>query len=345
MEKSLEKDKLVSVIIPAYNSEKYLTPALDSIRNQTYQRLEIIVIYDKSTDATEQILDAAAAEDSRIVIIKNDKKAGIAYALNLGLAAANGEYIARMDSDDISMPDRISKQVAFLESHPDIIMCGGAIQKIVNDKLEKKPFIYPTDSANIRAGMIFKNEFAHPTVMFNAKLLKASGMTYDVTCPGEDYNLWIRLSKDYKMANLPDVVLNFRCFPESTSNKDIAIAEREITRYQNQLLEIYGIEPGLKHPVFYGAHSMDELAQLESYINQFMRMQSKNCSFKQFRGYCEGMYHNTENFAKVKINSHRRFFMAFGDLYKEMGWSGRGADAITSFVKNLPRRIYHLIKR
>lgn len=345
MEKYLEKDKLVSVIIPVYNSEKYLTPALDSIRNQTYRNIEIIIIYDKSTDKTEEMLESAAAEDNRICIIKNEKKAGIAFALNLGLDAAKGDYIARMDADDISLPDRFEKQVAFLESHPDVIVCGGAIRKIVNDKLENKAFVYPTDTDNIRAGMLFKNEFAHPAVMFNAKLLKESGMRYDVTCPGEDYNLWIRLSKDYKMANLSDVILHFRSFAESTSNRDIAIAEREITRYQNQLLEIYGIEPSLEHPVYYGAKSKEELERLENLINKFMAYQSKNCSFAQFRGYCEGMYHNTENATGMCINSHSRFFRVFGQLYKDMGWTGRGKDFIFSNAKSLIRRSYRLIRR
>ena len=109
----------ISVLMSVYNADKYLTEAMDSILAQTYPDFEMIVVNDKSTDKSGDILKAFAQKDPRIVILENAQNLGLTRSLNRGLAIAKGEYVARMDADDISAPDRFQKQVAFLDMHPD----------------------------------------------------------------------------------------------------------------------------------------------------------------------------------------------------------------------------------
>ena len=129
---------LVSVIMSVYNGEKYLVQAIDSILNQTYQNFEFIIIDDCSTDNSSHILQEYAKKDSRIKIIKKEKNIGIKgfiENLNLGISIAEGKYIARMDADDISLPERFQKQVTFLENNPEIFMVGAQID-FINEKNE-----------------------------------------------------------------------------------------------------------------------------------------------------------------------------------------------------------------
>ena len=112
----------ISVIMPAYNAEKYIREAIDSILAQTYTDFEFIIIDDASTDATASIVESYS--DERIRFFRNEHNMGVANTLNRGLDLAVGEYIARMDSDDISLPERFAKQVEFMDTHTDVIVCG-----------------------------------------------------------------------------------------------------------------------------------------------------------------------------------------------------------------------------
>ena len=131
-------NSLVSVIIPVYNVEKYVKEAIKSIQNQTYENLEIIVIYDGSIDDTYNIVEKLAKEDNRIKLYKNEKNLKIVKTLNRALSLANGEYISRMDGDDISAPDRIEKKVKFLEENKEFDLVGCQVE-VVN---ENDTFLY-----------------------------------------------------------------------------------------------------------------------------------------------------------------------------------------------------------
>ena len=115
---------LVSVIIPAYNANGFLSDAINSILNQTYKNLEIIIVDDGSTDETPKILKIFAKKDQRIKIIRNKRNLNIANSLNIGIKSAKGNYIARMDADDISLPHRIKNQMNYLHKHPEIVILG-----------------------------------------------------------------------------------------------------------------------------------------------------------------------------------------------------------------------------
>lgn len=184
---------LVSVVIPLYNGEKYLIEALISIIHQSYANLEIIVVNDGSKDKSRELVEDMAKNDSRIKVI-NQENTGIVGALNNGIDAAQGEYIARMDADDISFLYRIEKQVeAFLHNPKAVLVCSG-FEVVDEDSQYMYREILPTRSSEIKRTLLLYNCIAHGSVMFKKSAFLAAGK-YSADCgPTEDYELWGRLT-------------------------------------------------------------------------------------------------------------------------------------------------------
>lgn len=209
---------LVSVLIPCYNAEKYVEQALRSIMNQSYTNLEIIAADDCSTDNTLTILKTLAAEDNRIRIVNNPVNLKIVKTLNTLIDLANGKYIARMDADDISLPDRILKQVRFMEKHPDYAICGTNAYHI-NESNEITGFSYlPITNKDIQKYKIIHSPFYHPSILVKTEILKNNKYNESYLY-AEDYELWIRILSKYKAHNLRDYLLAYRVFPEQTSTR------------------------------------------------------------------------------------------------------------------------------
>ena len=225
-------DKLVSVVIPCYNAEKYLVESIDSIINQSYTNLEIICIDDCSTDNTLNLLNIIAEKDSRLVILHNSENLKISKTLNRGIEYAHGAYIARMDADDISLPTRIEKQVDFLERNPHIDICGTSCEIIDINKNVIGKLYYLLNSEEIKAMLLFESGFAHPTVMFRKRIYEVIG-GYSDSMPIEDFEYWIRIAKNNAMANLPHILLLYRWHGNNVS----------ITQYKyrcDRLLQMIG---------------------------------------------------------------------------------------------------------
>lgn len=197
----------VSILMPVYNSEKYLTDAINSILKQTFSDFEFLVFDDGSIDNSLKIISSYS--DSRIHIFKSEQNYGHIFHLNRGLEIAKGKYIARMDADDIAHPERLEYQVKFLERNSDIGVCGTWYKEFgCQNNLVK----HPIDDQEIRLKLLFKScALGHPTVMmrkliFDTYLLKYFQSEY----PAEDYWLWIRISLVSKLANIPKVLLFYR---------------------------------------------------------------------------------------------------------------------------------------
>ena len=211
---------LVSVIMSVYNGEKYLVQAIYSILNQTYQNFEFIIIEDCSTDNSLDILEEYAKKDSRIKIIKKEKNIGIKgfiENLNLGISIAKGKYIARMDQDDISLPERFQKQVIFLENNPEISMVGAQID-FINEKNEiigEK--IGALEHEEIVNKMTSQIQLFHPAIMFrNHQNIKYREKF--IYC--EDYDLYLNLiTQGKKLANINEKLLHYRILESSISRK------------------------------------------------------------------------------------------------------------------------------
>ena len=200
------ENKLVSVIIPVYNADANLYMAIDSILGQTYKNIEVIVVNDGSKDNgyTQSIID----EYGERIKAYEKVNGGIADALNYGIGFAKGDFIARMDQDDISFPDRIEKQVTFLETHKDVDICGTQFYYLKGNNLEMGPY-NPCTNGEIVVSMLFNNCLCHPSVMMRASVLLDEAR-YDKDAVAEDYEIWLRKLCKYKMANLSEKLLLYR---------------------------------------------------------------------------------------------------------------------------------------
>lgn len=197
----------ISVIMPVYNGEKYLKEAIDSVLSQTFKDFELIIINDCSTDTTIDVINSY--NDERIILINNEENLGIAKNLNKGIEISKGKYIARMDADDICYSHRLERQYNFMEKNRDIGMCGSNVELFTNDTI--RLHVCPQQHNEIKVLQIFNSAFTHPAVMINKEILDKYNLRYDEFYEGmEDYELWIRMSRVTKLANIDEVLLKYR---------------------------------------------------------------------------------------------------------------------------------------
>ena len=197
----------VTVLMSVYNGEKYLKEAIDSILNQTFEDFEFLMIDDGSTDQSLKIL--RSYKDPRLRIVQNEKNIGLIKSLNKGLKLAQGKYIARMDADDISLPERLEKQVTFMDVSPKIGVCGTWLQAF--GEIKRTVVKSPLNHEDIIARMFCDNSIWHPTVIFRKDIIDRYHLFYDENAQGcEDYKLWVEMTKVTILANLPEVLLLYR---------------------------------------------------------------------------------------------------------------------------------------
>lgn len=213
---------LVSVVMPCFNAATHLNEAVDSILRQTYQALEFIIIDDGSTDDTATIL--AAITDPRVIVLRNERNLGVVESLNRGFAAARGEFIARMDADDVALPDRLARQVARFQADPDLAVLGTGVSYIdVAGRARRPPRLPPQTNLGIQWRLLSSNCLHHPTVMFRRRDLISSLYSPEFR-DIEDWELWFRLSASMKFAALPQRLLRHRRHSASVS------AQRQTTQ-------------------------------------------------------------------------------------------------------------------
>lgn len=219
------REKLVSVVMTAYNTEDYIEEAIQSILNQTYTNYEFIIIDDGSTDGTLNIIMQYAKKDDRIIVITR-KNIGLAQSLNDGVRIARGEYIARMDSDDICAVDRFEKQVDYLNEHPDIFMLGTGYYTIYGDDLSEacikkykgseKRGKAKIDDSNIFLSVSESQKFMHPSVMLRKEFYNIAGLYEDYM--SEDIEITFRAAaKGLRIAKLEEELYGYRAREESKS--------------------------------------------------------------------------------------------------------------------------------
>ena len=198
----------ITVLLPVYNGEKYLAEAIESILNQTYKNFEFLIINDGSTDSSVKIIESY--NDPRIRLIHNEKNIRIISTLNKGIHLARGEYIARMDCDDISLSNRLEMQVAYLDKHSEVGILGGGVQIIDEKKNIISESIRPLTHFQNKWKLLFGTTLLHPTVMYRKHLIaEHGGYSHDfIHC--EDYDLWSRLCESAVINQIPDVLLLLR---------------------------------------------------------------------------------------------------------------------------------------
>jgi len=210
----------VSVVMSVFNGEKYLREAMDSILTQTFTDFEFIIINDGSTDRTREILESYV--DPRIRLY-HQQNMGLTKSLNKGLSFAKGDYLARQDGDDISYPERLSYQVNFLDSNKNIGLIG-TFASFINSKGEEfniwKP---PWEHEGIKKHLMITNCFCHGSVMFRKDCLDTVGYYREKFKYSQDYDLWIRISEQYRVANINEILYKNRRSSSTITRKRLPL--------------------------------------------------------------------------------------------------------------------------
>ena len=246
----------VSIIMPVYKTAPYLREAMDSMLSQTFTDFELIVLDDCSPDNAEEILDTY--DDPRIVRYKGEKNVGLSNVLNVGMEMAKGKYIARMDSDDVSLPNRLQVQVDYLEQHPEIDLVSVGMQLF---GAKEEVWIREKDPEKVKINALFHSPVLHASSVWRKESFKKNGLRFiQNMVPAEDYDLWTRaLLKGLKLVNLPDLLYKYRIHDAQATLQTEKSAEKCRIVQQNYLkialpsLSLKSIEsfPKKLWPVFF----------------------------------------------------------------------------------------------
>jgi glycosyltransferase involved in cell wall biosynthesis len=232
----------ITVLLPVYNGAADVEQAVLSILAQTYTDFELLIINDGSKDNTAEIL--AGLHDPRIRLVHQENM-GSAAASNRGIALARGRYIARQDHDDLSLPTRLEKQWAYMESNPDCALVGTRAEIWVGDEPSDRMHDHPTEHAHILFDLLFDNPFVHSSVMMRRDAIEAVGgySTDPVRQPPEDYELLSRLARHYRVANLSERLLIYREVAQSVSRtQSSGILENVVTIAAENLANVIGLD-------------------------------------------------------------------------------------------------------
>ncbi len=277
----------ISVVMPAYNAEKYIGKSIDSILNQTYGDFEFIIINDGSGDRTKEII--LSYSDDRIVYLENEINSGIVVTLNKGLEYATGEYIARMDADDIAVAERLEKQIEFMEKNRDVGVLGTGIC-IFGENINEHARVFTTNPEQLKAELIFNSCIAHPTVMIRSRILKNNGLRYDMKYAGaEDYNLWWKIAKVSRIATLPDILVRYRIHSSQiTKKKDEKYYKMMIKLMEERFSDIGFKSSDIEKKVFmkyclgeYETFSQKEVEELVDCLVHLLRCNKSHNYFSQ----------------------------------------------------------------
>jgi glycosyltransferase involved in cell wall biosynthesis len=208
----------VSVVIPVYNTEKYIGEAIEGILNQTYKDFELILVNDCSTDRTLEILKEYQKKDNRIKILTNEKNLKVSATTNRGIKEAKGEYIVKQDADDWSYPDRIEKQVKYMDTHPEVVLSSGNMEMCDENMTVRNRTHFPTSHTEIMNVLLQFNPMVHSAMIYRREtFLEVGG--YGGLNTSEDYLLTMKMASKGKLGNIEDVLVKYRVLNTSLTAK------------------------------------------------------------------------------------------------------------------------------
>lgn len=239
-------EPLVSVILPVFNAQDYLVSCLESIINQTYQNWELIAVDDASSDASFFALQEYSKRDGRIKVFWNSENKGVGFTFDRGVSKAKGDFIVRMDADDVSYPERIAKEVKFLQENPDVVAIGGQADliDIYGQKIGKKTF--PTDSDELYKMLFYAIPMQQSSIMINKSKLPDDFSWGDGWKVAQDLHMYFKLVKYGKIANLEDHLIGYRIHPHGISQRNPKETFRATLRARKLGVLDYGYRPTLK---------------------------------------------------------------------------------------------------
>lgn len=209
----------VSVLMSVYNGDRFLKESIDSILSQTFTDFEFIIVNDASTDKTPDILKSYSFRDPRIKIITNEVNLGLTKSLNVGIRNSKGEYVARLDAGDISEKDRLLKEVKFLDDNLEYVLVGTGVLFVDSDDRVIKEIKVITENEKIKRNLIKHNQFIHSSIMIRREVLEKVGLYNEEWKYAQDYELYFRLCRYGKVANLPDYLVKYVVYENSITRK------------------------------------------------------------------------------------------------------------------------------
>ena len=235
----MAKKPTVSVVMSVYNAELYVREAIESILQQTYADFEFLILDDGSTDASLEIVRSIS--DPRIRVFSSDKNMGIVHQVNRGISMAQGKYIARMDADDISLPERFAHEVAYLETHHRVGMVGTWVELIDTKGVSNNVvWRFQATPEDIPVVLLFGNNFANPTVMIRTSALPEVVYKSEYTL-SEDFELTTRISDSHGVANLQEVLLKYRVHGKCISHRKRELCRELVMRVLGGRLDRLGV--------------------------------------------------------------------------------------------------------
>jgi len=277
-----ENSPKVSVIMPVYNGQDYLSEAIESILGQTFTDFEFIIIDDGSTDNSLHIINTY--NDPRIRMIRNETNLKLIPSLNKGLNLAKGQYIARMDADDISLPERLARQVEFMDHNPSIGICGTWVEVFGEGEHYFWRFADHPDSA--KCMLLFGCCIVHPSVMLRRAIL-GTGLCYSELYPhGEDYALWVQMARNHEITNIPEVLLKYRKSASQVSSKYAGEQLATTIKVQREQLENIGIKPTEQECLLHWAVGHSQFSPTISFANEvsawFSKLKAGNACYHYY---------------------------------------------------------------
>ncbi|HYH04916.1 MAG TPA: glycosyltransferase family 2 protein [Bacillota bacterium] len=236
----------ISILLPVYNTGQYLAECLESICRQTFVYFEVIAVDDGSSDNSLEILLEYSRKDPRIKVFRNETNRGVCYSLNHALKKATAGLVARVDSDDVIMDDRLAKQYAYFQTHPDCLVLGGQVQYINEQGAITGQSAFPLEDAKIKGNFFNFQAIADPTVMINRQLIPEQLLFFDEKLPlAEGLDLYFRLERYGLFANLADVIVLYRQRAGSLVTTDLKRTFYYIHQVRRTAVREYGIKAPL----------------------------------------------------------------------------------------------------
>lgn len=239
---------LVSIVIPVHNGERYIKESIDSCLNQTYKNIEILVVDDKSEDRTLEVLKEYG---EKITVLSIEKQNGLGNVINVGIRESQGKYIARMDADDIMYPQRIEKQIEYLESNPNCVAIGGQIDIIDENNNITGHREYAIEDRDIKKNRFLFQPFAHPAVTLRKSIVEEIGLYPENMWKVEDVKFFLILSTKGEFHNLKDTVLKYRMTYKTESQSKMLDHFKKTNEIRKWAIKELSIKPTVREYVIW----------------------------------------------------------------------------------------------